>query len=201
MIAIVDYGMGNLRSVEKALEFLGAAPVVTRDAKTIARADALILPGVGAFAAAMANLSDLGLIDPILKSVDDNKPFLGICLGMQLLAEKSYEYGVHEGLGIVKGKVVRFEDTSLKIPQMGWNLIDPNPDCPIFADVKPADRFYFVHSYYMVCDDDSSAAETEYGIRYTSAVRKGNVFATQFHPEKSGDAGLSVLKRFSEVKS
>ena len=201
MIAIVDYGMGNLRSVEKALEFLGAEVVVTRDAKTIARADALILPGVGAFAAAMANLSELNLIDPILKSVGDNKPFLGICLGMQLLAEKSYEYGVHEGLGIVKGKVVRFEDASLKIPQMGWNLIDPNPDCPIFADVKPADRFYFVHSYYMVCGDESSAAETEYGIRYTSAVRKGNVFATQFHPEKSGDAGLSVLKRFSEVKS
>ncbi len=201
MIAIVDYGMGNLRSVEKALEFLGAAPVVTRDAKTIARADALILPGVGAFAAAMANLSELNLIDPILKSVGDNKPFLGICLGMQLLAEKSYEYGVHEGLGIVKGKVVRFEDASLKIPQMGWNLIKPRPDCPIFKDVKPADRFYFVHSYYMVCEDDSSAAETEYGIRYTSAVRKNNVFATQFHPEKSGDVGLKVLKRFSEVKS
>ena len=201
MIAIVDYGMGNLRSVEKALESLGAKPVITRDAKVIARSDALILPGVGAFAAAMSNLSDLGLIDPILKSVADNKPFLGICLGMQLLTEKSYEYGVCEGLGIIKGKVVRFEDETLKIPQMGWNLIEPKKDCSLFADVKPTDRFYFVHSYYVDCEAEAVAAETEYGIRYTSAVAKGNVFTTQFHPEKSGGVGLSVLKHFSEVKS
>jgi len=200
-MAIVDYGMGNLRSVQKALEKLGYHAVITSDPQTIARAEKLILPGVGAFADAMKRLHQAGLVIPIREHIAADKPFLGICLGLQLLFEKSYEDGEHSGLGILRGEVVRFADVpGLKVPHMGWNQVVHTGECPLFAGVPSGSYVYFVHSYYAVpAEAEVVAARTEYGGWFTSAVWRGRLFATQFHPEKSQQVGLRMLANFASL--
>lgn len=208
MIAIIDYGMGNLRSVAKALELLGYETEVTRDAKRIISADRVILPGVGAFGAAMENLEKFELIDVIKGVVSSGKPFMGICLGMQLLLDESEEQGDYKGLGIIPGKVVKFfqksdinpQTAALKIPHMGWNSIQIKKSAPALRDISDNSMVYFVHSYYVVPDSDVVAITTEHGIPFCAAIWKDNVFATQFHPEKSGNVGLKMLKNFAEAK-
>lgn len=206
MIAIIDYDMGNVRSVEKAFEKVGARAVITRDARAIDDASHVVLPGVGAFRDCMKNLEEYGLIGPIKRSIASGKPFLGICLGLQLLFEESSEFGRHTGLGVLKGKVVRFpaglesEGERLKIPHMGWNEIKINKDSALLKGIGDGSYFYFVHSYYAVPDDPGAALTTTgYGMAFTSAVAKENVMACQFHPEKSQKAGLRVLKNFSTI--
>lgn len=199
MITIVDYGMGNLRSVQKAFEKVGAEAVICSDPDKIAQASKLILPGVGAFRDAIQALKDQSLVEPILEHAHSGKPFLGICLGLQLLFDVSYEDGEYEGLGIIPGKVVRFEDQpDLKIPHMGWNQIERTAPHPILAGIPDHEYFYFVHSYYVVPENESDvAAWTDYGCRFASMVARDNVVASQFHPEKSQDAGLKLLQNFA----
>jgi glutamine amidotransferase len=208
MIAVIDYGMGNLRSVQKALEFVGAKVIVTHDPDLILNADSVVLPGVGAFKDCMANLNKLKLIDPIRKFIDGGKPFLGICLGLQVLFEESEEYGPVAGLGILPGKVVKFIDGSsggrkgspIKIPHMGWNEIKVKKDSPLFKGVGDAPYFYFVHSYYVVPEDQNMIATvTNYGVEFVSGIQHKNIYAFQFHPEKSQTLGLSILERFSNL--
>ena len=212
MIAIIDYGMGNLRSVQKGFERTGHDAVVTRDPKTILNAGKVVLPGVGAFPDCMRNLEEYGLIDSVYKSIESGKPFLGICLGLQLLFTEGEEFGTHKGLDIIKGKVVRFEgpafdaphasQVALKVPHMGWNTIAIKRKTPALDDVRDQGHFYFVHSYYVVPDDPGVAATTTtYGIEFVSSVWKDNIFAVQFHPEKSQALGLSILKRFGSMKT
>ncbi len=201
MIAIVDYGMGNLRSVSKALEHLGAEAQVTSDPQVIQRAGKLILPGVGAFPAAMRELQTRELVGPIKEAVAAGKPYLGICLGLQLLFERSEEGEAAAGLGILSGTVKRFAVApSLKVPHMGWNEIRRQNECPLLNGVPDGSYFYFVHSYYADPNDRSVVAlETEYGMRFAAMVWKDNLFATQFHPEKSQSIGLKLLKNFIEL--
>lgn len=203
-IAIIDYGRGNLRSVQKGFLKVGVEAGITRDAGDIADATHVVLPGVGAFGDCMDNLNELGLIDPIHKAVESGKPFLGICVGMQLLFAEGEEFGTHKGLGILPGKVVAFpegmteNDTRLKVPHMGWNRLHLNRDAPIFKDISEGEWCYFVHSFHAVPDDLSVVAATsQYGVLFTAAVWKDNLVATQFHPEKSDRAGLSMLKNFA----
>ncbi len=200
--------MGNLRSVQKALEFVGAKVIVTHDPDLILSADSVVLPGVGAFKDCMANLNKLSLIDPIRKFIDSGKPFLGICLGLQVLFEESEEYGPVSGLGILPGKVVKFIDGSsdtrkgpqIKIPHMGWNQIKVKKNAPLFAGVGDSPYFYFVHSYYVVPEDPEMVATvTHYGIEFVSGIQHKNIYAFQFHPEKSQTLGLSILERFSNL--
>ncbi|MDE2217024.1 MAG: imidazole glycerol phosphate synthase subunit HisH [Planctomycetota bacterium] len=207
MIVIVDYGMGNLRSVEKGFERFGFDVKVTDHPREVENADKLVLPGVGAFQDAMEGLRQRGLIEPLKEWIQSGKPFLGICLGLQLLFSKSYEDGEHAGLGIIPGTVVRFEFSEneingrLKIPHMGWNqIIFQKKDNPILKNVSPNAYMYFVHSYY-VCPEDESviATETEYGVRFASMIWHKNIFATQFHPEKSQQYGLSIIKNFGSL--
>jgi glutamine amidotransferase len=203
MIAIIDYGMGNLRSVQKGFERMGREAVVTREPKTILDASKVVLPGVGAFADCMRNLEEFGLIDPVKKCISSGKPFLGICLGLQLLFTEGEEFGVHKGLDIIKGRVIRFniQDPTLKIPHMGWNSVSIKRRPPALADVPDNSHFYFVHSYHVVPEDKGViATTTTYGTEFVSSVWKDNIFAVQFHPEKSQDLGLSILKRFGEQK-
>lgn len=196
MIAIIDYGMGNLRSVEKAFEKLGFEVAISDDAGFISRADGVVLPGVGAFADCMANLTSAGLEDAVRESIKSNKPFLGICLGLQLLFAESEEDGIYEGLGVFEGRVRRLPDGQ-KIPHMGWNQARYVRKPPIFDGVPDGSNFYFVHSYYVdPVDKGIVATATDYGIEFTSSVWSGNLFAVQFHPEKSGDVGLKVLQNF-----
>ena len=208
MIAVIDYGMGNLRSVQKALEFVGARAVITHDPEVILKADSVVLPGVGAFKDCMANLEHLKLIEPIRKFIDSGKPFLGICLGLQVLFEESEEYGPVAGLGILPGKVVKFIDGSsdakngslIKIPHMGWNQIKVKKKSSIFEGVGDAPYFYFVHSYYVVPEDQNMIATvTNYGVEFVSGIQHKNIYAFQFHPEKSQTLGLSILERFSNL--
>jgi len=208
MIAVIDYGMGNLRSVQKSLEFVGAKVIVTHDPDLILNANSVVLPGVGAFKDCMANLNKLKLIDPICKFIDGGKPFLGICLGLQVLFEESEEYGPVAGLGILPGKVVKFIDGSsgakngslIKIPHMGWNEIKVKKDLPLFEGVGDAPYFYFVHSYYVVPEDQNMIATvTNYGVEFVSGIQHKNIYAFQFHPEKSQTLGLSILERFSNL--
>lgn len=201
MITIVDYGMGNLRSVQKAIEKVGSEAVICSDPDQIARASKLILPGVGAFRDAIQALKDQSLVEPILEHAQSGKPFLGICLGLQLLFDVSYEDGEYEGLGIIPGKVVRFEDQpDLKIPHMGWNQIERTAPHPILEGIPAHDYFYFVHSYYVSPENDSDvAAWTDYGCRFASMVARDNVVASQFHPEKSQDVGLKLLQNFAAL--
>ncbi|MBE7446190.1 MAG: imidazole glycerol phosphate synthase subunit HisH [Planctomycetia bacterium] len=207
MIAIVDYGMGNLRSVEKAFERLGFDVKVTDNPNEVRNADKLVLPGVGAFKDAMDGLRQRGFIEPIIKWIRSGKPFLGICLGLQLLFSKGYEDGEHEGLDIIPGKVIRFQFSEdgtpgkLKVPHMGWNQINfRKENIPILNNVPCNAYMYFVHSYY-VCpvDEGVIATETEYGVRFTSMIWNNNIFATQFHPEKSQECGLTILKNFGNL--
>ncbi|MCO6047691.1 imidazole glycerol phosphate synthase subunit HisH [Aeoliella sp. ICT_H6.2] len=201
MIAIINYEMGNLRSVQKALEKVGHQAEVTDEPQAIAAADKLILPGVGAFADAIAALRERKLIEPIRQAVADGTPTLGICLGMQLLFETSYEDGKHQGLGILPGEVVRFEvPHEYKVPHMGWNQITKQKDSPLFEGIDQGAYFYFVHSYYVVPTDPSvTATTTDYPDPFTSSVQQGNLFATQFHPEKSQRLGLKLLENFAAL--
>ena len=198
MIAIIDYGMGNLRSVSKAFEAVGHQAVVTREAHVIANASHVVLPGVGAFGDCMANLERYELIAPIYSAVQSGKPFLGICLGLQLLFTESEEFGTHKGLGIIPGWVKKFVlDPSLKVPHMGWNDIRVVRPAPIFAGIASGSYCYFVHSYYVEPADSTVVATvTDYGAPFASAVWKDNVVACQFHPEKSQAVGLQVIKNF-----
>lgn len=195
-ITVIDYGMGNLRSVSKALEKAGARVKVTSNKKAIGNADGLVLPGVGAFSQAMRNLKKLDLIPEICGFIDTGKPFLGICLGLQLLFSESEEGGIIRGLDILKGKVRRFEG-SLKVPHMGWNQIKPKTSVPLLSDIFLPCFVYFAHSYYVEPEDSEIIATvTEYGMEFASLVKRNNVFGTQFHPEKSGQNGLKILKNF-----
>ncbi|NOX53952.1 MAG: imidazole glycerol phosphate synthase subunit HisH [Planctomycetes bacterium] len=201
MITIVDYGMGNLRSVQKAFEKLGVRAEITSDPDQVARAETLVVPGVGAFRDAMDELRRQGLVEPICKHIQADKPFLGICLGLQLLFDVSYEDGQWEGLGIVPGKVVRFQNQpGLKVPHMGWNSLKVVAESPLLEGVPDGSYFYFVHSYYVVPEDrEVVTAETDYGVWFTSMIRRGNLFATQFHPEKSQRLGLKLLDNFAKL--
>lgn len=206
MITIIDYGMGNLRSVQKGFEKVGFEAKVTDDPRDVERAEKLVLPGVGAFRDCMDNLRQGGFVEPILEHVEGGRPFLGICLGLQLLFTESEEFGRHQGLGIIPGRVVRFPadlrqgGEELKVPHMGWNQIDIRRPSPILKGVADGTSVYFVHSYYVIPDDESMVATvTDYGIEFCSSVWKDNVMATQFHPEKSQSVGLSILKNFGEL--
>ncbi len=200
MIAVVDYERGNLRSVQKALEHVGAQAVVTRDPERIKAADKLVLPGVGAFADCMNNLQRFQLVEPILEFMVSGRPFLGICLGLQLLFSQSEEFGTHEGLNLISGRVIRFP-RGLKVPHMGWNTVKIwQGDCPLLKGVPEGSYFYFVHSYYVIPYDFSVVAtSTEYGVEYTSMIWKDSIFATQFHPEKSQKLGLKILENFQRL--
>lgn len=201
MIAVVDYGVGNLFSLCSSLDMIGAESVVSSDADLIRRADKIILPGVGAFSDAKEKLFSTGLGEVVKEEASRGKPILGICLGMQMLFERSYEYGVHEGLGLLHGEVVGMEGRiaeGLKIPHIGWNSLSIKASHPIFKYVKEGDFVYFVHSYFASGCEDSLLATTEYGAQITAAVARGNVTGTQFHPEKSGEVGLSILRAFAE---
>ena len=203
MIAIIDYGVGNLFSLSSSLRYLGLETTVTADAKELERADRIILPGVGAFADAIAKLRSTGLVDTIRAQAAAGKPLLGICLGMQLLFDKSYEYGEHEGLGLVPGQVVPLADqlpAGLKVPHIGWNRLQIlKKEDPLFRYSGDEDYVYYVHSYYAAGCEENTLAVSEYGIPVTGVVRAGSVLGTQFHPEKSGDAGLRLLRAFSEL--
>ncbi len=201
-IAIIDYGMGNLRSVQKGIERVGYAAEVTRDSARIAAAAGVVLPGVGAFGACMENLRTYGLVDVVGDVIRRGTPFLGICLGMQLLFEESEEFGPVPGLGIFPGRVVRFAESELKVPHMGWNQIRKHNDPPHLRGIENGAFVYFVHSYYVAPDDPSlTATTTEYGIEFTSAIARDNVFATQYHPEKSQTIGLRILENFGKIVS
>lgn len=201
MVAVIDYGVGNLFSLCCSLEAIGADSKVTSDPDEIRRADKIILPGVGAFEDAARKLHDSGLDQVVIDEANSGKPLLGICLGMQMLFEESHEYGSYKGLGLLKGSIEPlkgFVPNGLKIPQMGWNKLIIKKDNPLFKYIKEEDCVYFVHSYYAHATDDSVIATTEYGVEVTAAVSKGNIFGCQFHPEKSGDVGLKILKAFCE---
>ena len=201
MIAIIDYGMGNLRSVEKAFARTGHTATITNDPAVLADATKLVLPGVGAFRDAIAALESRRLVEPIRAAIAADKPFLGICLGLQLLFDRSFEDGEYRGLGVVPGDVVRFDvPAEYKVPHMGWNQVQFLRRPPIFTGVADAAHFYFVHSYYVVPRDATVVAtQTDYPQPFCSSIWQGHLFATQFHPEKSQDTGLRVLKNFAEL--
>ena len=203
MIAIVDYGVGNLFSLASSVRSLGLEVTITREAADLRAADHILLPGVGAFADAMEKLTATGLV-PVLKEETQHTPLLGICLGMQLLFDKSYEFGEHEGLGLIPGQVCPLApdltDPALKVPHIGWNALDiTRPDDPLFKYVQNGEYVYYVHSFYAKDCAASTLASSEYSIPVTGAVRQGLVYGTQFHPEKSGDTGLRLLKAFAEL--
>ena len=201
MIAIIDYGVGNLFSLSSSLRAIGYDAVITGDKETIKKADKLILPGVGAFGDAMAKLRATGLDRVILEEASNGKPIMGICLGMQMLFERSFEYGEHKGLGLISGQVVPMEGSlpqNLKIPHIGWNKLNFKKESPLFRYIKDGDCVYFVHSFYAVDCDEDLIAVTEYGKTLTAAVARDNVYGCQFHPEKSGNVGLNILKAFCE---
>lgn len=201
MIAIIDYGVGNLFSLRSSLKFIGEQAVVSGDAEEIRRADRLILPGVGAFSDAAAKLKDTGLDEVIRSEAASGKPIMGICLGMQLLFDKSYEYGEHEGLGLISGAVKPISDViprGLKIPHIGWNALIKKKEHPILRDVNEGECVYFVHSFYAADCESSVIATAEYGAQLTAAVADKNVIGCQFHPEKSGDVGMRILRAFAK---
>ena len=201
MIAIIDYDAGNLKSVEKALKYLGQDVIVSRDSSEILQADKVILPGVGSFGDAMNNLDYFNLVDTIKKVAENDTPFLGICLGLQLLFEKSDETPGAEGLGILKGEILRIPPKEgLKIPHMGWNSLNIKPQARLFDGIANNSYVYFVHSYYLKAEDENIvAASTEYSTHIHASVESGNIFACQFHPEKSSDVGLRILKNFASL--
>ena len=202
MIAIIDYGVGNLFSLKSSLAEIGAEAVVTSDEKVIAECDRIILPGVGAFEDAARKLRESGMAEVVKKEATAGKPLLGICLGMQLMFDKGYEYGEHEGLGLIHGNVRPIADVipeGYKIPHIGWNLLKFTKKSPLFKYIKEGDYVYFVHSYYAADCDESVIATTEYGADLTAAAANGNVYGCQFHPEKSGKVGMKILKAFVEL--
>jgi len=203
MIAIIDYGVGNLFSLSSSLEYLGLENIITRDGKVIAAADRIILPGVGAFGDAIVKLNETGLVSTIKEQVKQGKPLLGICLGMQLLFDRSYEYGEHQGLGLIHGEVHDLNKdltTGLKVPHIGWNSLKFKKDYPILKYVKDGDYVYYVHSYYGKDCGDSLVAVSEYQVEVPGIVARGSAVGTQFHPEKSGSVGLGILKAFGEMQ-
>ena len=206
MIAIIDYGMGNLRSVQKGFEKVGYEAVVTADPKVVLEAERIVLPGVGAFRDCIRNLEAGGFVEPILRVIREGRPFLGICLGLQLLFTESEEFGLHKGLDIIPGRVVRFPEgmteagEALKVPHMGWNQLSFKRRPTAFEGLEEGSNVYFVHSYYVKPDDESViATTTSYGIEFCSSVWKDNIVATQFHPEKSQAKGLAILKQFAAM--
>ena len=201
MIAIIDYGVGNLFSLVSSLKAIGQEAIITSDIEDIKKADKLILPGVGAFGDAIEKFKASGLESAVLQEVKNGKAILGICLGMQMLFEKSYEFGEYEGLGLLKGEVIAMNGTlpeNLKIPHIGWNALNFKAENKLFSLINNGDCVYFVHSFYAVGCEDSLLATTEYGKEITAAVAKDNVYGCQFHPEKSGSVGLNILKAFCE---
>lgn len=205
MIVIVDYGVGNLRSVQKALERVGATAVVTSEPDALDAAQGVVLPGVGAFGDGMDNLRARRLVEPILRQVENEKPLLGICLGMQLLFEESEEMGLHQGLGLLPGRVVRFPDAELKVPHIGWNqlaMAGSRPETALLEGIKDGAYAYFVHSYYPVAAESGDLlATTEYGLEFASVVGRGRIWGAQFHPEKSQDVGLRLLQNYAHLVS
>lgn len=202
MIAIVDYGVGNLFSLRSSFNAIGADAVFTSDEKIIKNADRILLPGVGAFEDAAAKLRDTGLGEVVTREVKNGKPLLGICLGMQLLFDKSFEFGEHEGLGFIPGNIVSFEgkiDSSLKIPEIGWNELRINKPSLLFEGFNGGEFVYFVHSYFADCDSRYVSAFSEYDIEFPASVEYENVFGCQFHPEKSGNVGLKILENFCKA--
>lgn len=200
MIAIIDYGMGNLRSVEKGFFKLGVDAKVTNRPEVIEKADGVVLPGVGAFRECMRELTNLKLIDAVVNSIKKNKPYLGICLGLQVLFSEAEEFGRCRGLDIFKGTVLKFPDSKLKVPHMGWNEIKKQKDNPLLEGIEDKAYFYFVHSFYVAPEDNTIVlATTDYGIEFTSMVWKDNIFAVQFHPEKSQTTGLRLLENFGKI--
>ena len=202
MIAVVDYGVGNLFSLRSSLACVGAESVVTGEEKVLRSAEKIILPGVGAFGDAVKKLQESGLFSIVKEEAEKGKPLMGICLGMQLLFEKSYEFGEHDGLGLLEGKIKYLGDYAKgeKIPHIGWNALDIKKDSPIFKYIKNGDYVYFVHSYFATDCEKSVTATSSYGVPVTACVQKNNVFGCQFHPEKSGDVGLNILKAFAEFE-
>ena len=203
MIAIVDYGVGNLFSLEQSFRAIGQAVTVTADPQVLRAADKILLPGVGAFGDAAKKLRDTGLDQLVIEQAASGKPLMGICLGMQLLFEEGYEYGCHKGLGLIPGKVIPMAGVipqELKIPHMGWNALHFQKESPLFRYIQEGDCVYFVHSYYASECDASVIATAQYGKELTAAVQKGNIFGCQFHPEKSGTVGLSILRAFAEME-
>lgn len=207
MIAIIDYGMGNLRSVQKGFEQVGFEALVTDDPQQVLQAERVVLPGVGAFRDCIRNLEQGGFVEPIHKVIAEGRPFLGICLGLQLLFSESEEFGLHKGLGVIPGRVVRFPEgmsaagEKLPVPHMGWNQIGLKGNSPLFNGIADQSNVYFVHSYYVKPDDPAVIAATcDYGLEFCAAIRKDNLVATQFHPEKSQAVGLRMLKNFAEMK-
>jgi len=201
LIAIIDYGMGNLASVTNAFLKLGHAAYTTSDPEKVVNADRVVLPGVGAFADAVRNLHNRGLDKAVHEVIRRNKPLLGICLGLQLLFSESEENGIHNGLDIFRGRVVKFQlPSGFKVPHMGWNEVRQVPGMRLFQNIPYGSYFYFVHSYYVVVEDSSSvAARSDYGLDFACAMESGNLFATQFHPEKSSELGLKVLDNFAKI--
>ncbi len=202
MIAIIDYGAGNLQSVKKAFDFIGAESVITDNPEMINACDRILLPGVGSFGDAMDSMAKNGLVETVKQNALSGKPFLGICLGLQLLFEESEESPGVKGLGIFKGKIKKFSsDMGLKIPHIGWNSLEIKQKDTLFKNIPENSYVYFVHSYYLHAEDaEDIATVTNYGIDFHSAVGKNNIFATQFHPEKSGDVGLQILKNFASME-
>ncbi len=198
MIAVIDYGMGNLRSVQKAFEYLGYKAVITQQPSEIQKADKVVLPGVGAFRDAMQTIKQKGIDKVLYDVVEQKKPLLGICLGMQMFFEKSYEYGEHKGLGILQGEIVKLPE-NVKIPHMGWNSLNIKKKNPLFEGLSQEPYVYFVHSYHLNTEADIVSATTYYGKEIQVAAQKENVFALQFHPEKSGDVGLNILQNFGRL--
>lgn len=207
MIAIIDYGMGNLRSVQKGFEKIGSEALITADPTVVLEADRIVLPGVGAFRDCMRNLEQGGFVEPILRVIAEGRPFLGICVGMQMLLTDSVEFGLYQGLNVIPGHVLRFPEgmqengEKLKVPHMGWNQLAIRRSAPIFNGIKDGADVYFVHSYYEMPDDETTVAATStYGVEFCAALWKDNICATQFHPEKSQAVGLQILKNFAEMK-
>jgi glutamine amidotransferase len=199
MIAIIDYGVGNLRSVEKAFAAVGAQAVVTGDAEVIRAAEKIVLPGVGAFGECARQLRASGLDRLVIEAAAQNRPVLGLCVGLQLMFDEGHEFGVHQGLGLMRGRVVRFPEAGPHVPQIGWNQIENLRSHALLEGLSDGDYFYFVHSYHVVADAIDVIAETEYGIRYPSICARGSVAGVQFHPEKSQAAGLRLLANFAAL--
>jgi glutamine amidotransferase len=197
-ITIIDCGISNLRSVQKAFEKVGVSTEISKDASVIEGAEKLVLPGVGAFGQGMENLEKNLLVEPILRHVKNGKPIIGICLGMQLLFSESEELGHHRGLSLLKGRLKRFPST-VKVPHVGWNQAHPRKSSPLLRGINGGSYFYFVHSYYLVPDEDVTLTTTDYGIEFPSSIEKDNIFGIQFHPEKSQENGLTILKNFADL--
>jgi glutamine amidotransferase len=198
MLALVDYGIGNLRSVGKALSAVGAEVKLTSDPEVVLEANKVVLPGVGDFRDGMRGLRERNLIEPLLSLVSSGTPFLGICVGMQLLFQEGEEHGIHKGLGLLPGTVKRFEALDLIVPHTGWNKILPTKGSKLLQGVEPGAYAYFNHSYYCDASPEDTLAYTEYGVRYSSMIERGSIYGAQFHPEKSQQVGLTILRNFVE---